>query len=304
MNDSFRLDAVYVSRLSVGEDLFVGAYLLLIGCVLFGFFGFFFGIVSIATVTVMGIMRYVSICQPQIKIKSRRCVIISTMFPYIYALVWSCLPLKYFGSYNLEPYGTSCALNGSGQRPFTIIMSMFCICIPLFIIMFAYGQIILRYRKSGRNIRKLALRKRRKSRKESFLLKITFIMFWSFLLSWLPYMIASLQTAHGTQSIRFAVFATLMSRTSTVLNPIIYFLMSKKFRPLLVHTCSFSKSLFSPLQRLDKLHSFKIVFEIFNVHNWIVNSSSSEKVDKLSCSDVRKVDTNIILTGFQESVKV
>lgn len=132
-------------------------------------------------------------------------------------------------------------------------------------------------------------------------LQITFIMFWSFLLSWLPYMIASLQAADGTQSIRFAVFATLMSRTSTVLNPIIYFIMSKKFRPLLVHTCSVSKSVFT--QR-NKFHSWKIFLQVFNVNNSIVNSSTGDKGDKRSCTEVQKVETNIIFTGFQESVKV
>ncbi|XP_053400647.1 melanopsin-B-like [Mercenaria mercenaria] len=72
------------------------------GCKMYGFFGFFLGIGSITTVTVMGIMRYISICKPHIKITSRRCIIASTIFPYFYAFAWSFLRLKWFGSYRLE----------------------------------------------------------------------------------------------------------------------------------------------------------------------------------------------------------
>ena len=34
------------------------------GCKLYGFLGFFFGLVSITTLTIMGATRYISICHP------------------------------------------------------------------------------------------------------------------------------------------------------------------------------------------------------------------------------------------------
>lgn len=62
-------------------------------------------------------------------------------------------------------------------------------------------------------------------------------MCFGFLLSWMPYAIVSLWSAYvGIRSIpmRIRVISVLLARTSTVTNPIIYFLMSKKFRPLLI----------------------------------------------------------------------
>ena len=61
-----------------------------------------FGIYSF-TILINTILSYLFLFSfLPLEIKSRRCVIISTICPYLYALVWSSLPLKYFGSYNLD----------------------------------------------------------------------------------------------------------------------------------------------------------------------------------------------------------
>lgn len=114
-------------------------------------------------------------------VSSRKCIVTTTLFPYIYALIWSCLPLKFWGCYRIEPYGTLCTWQGNGHRYFSVSMSLFCIFIPLSVIMFAYWQILLKYKTSDRNIRKRMIRRnRKKTRKESFLVKVSICGCFSF----------------------------------------------------------------------------------------------------------------------------
>ena len=64
-------------------------------------------------------------------------------------------------------------------------------------------------------------------------------MCWGFLVSWMPYAVVSIWAAYGDPSIlpiRITLVAVLLAKSSTVVNPIIYFLLSKKFRPLLSET--------------------------------------------------------------------
>lgn len=78
-----------------------------------------------------------------------------------------------------------------------------------------------------------------------YVLQITFAMCWGFLLSWMPYAVVSMWTAYGvgeTVPIHFTVIAVLLAKSSIVINPVIYFLMSKKFRPLLLKTLKLRSS--------------------------------------------------------------
>lgn len=64
-------------------------------------------------------------------------------------------------------------------------------------------------------------------------------MCWGFLICWMPYAIVSLWTAYGNATylpIRLTVVAVLLAKSSTVVNPVIYFLMNNKFRPLLLRS--------------------------------------------------------------------
>ena len=65
---------------------------------------------------------------------------------------------------------------------------------------------------------------------------MTFAMCWGFLMTWMPYAIVSMWTAYGDPTklpTRMTVMAVLTAKSSTVVNPVIYVLMSKKFQPML-----------------------------------------------------------------------
>ncbi|XP_060568457.1 opsin-5-like [Ruditapes philippinarum] len=209
------------------------------GCVAYGFLGFFFGLVSITTLTLMGLTRYISICHPHINISSKRFIKNTILFTYAYSITWSSLPLTGWGSYSLESYGTSCTLQWDENRVFITLMSIFCISMPSVIMVISYTLIFHRSRSSHRTVRGSNTNTTKMSRKESYLIKITFAMCWGFMISWLPYAVVSMWTAYGDITmlpIRLTVGAVLLAKTSTVVNPVIYFLLSNKFRPLLIRS--------------------------------------------------------------------
>jgi hypothetical protein len=95
------------------------------------------------------------------------------IFPYVYALVWSSIPLSGWGSYSVESYGTSCTLQWNDNKVFITLMSVFCISTPSAVMFFSYTMILLKCRKSNRNLREWRSRNATKvTRKESYLIKV------------------------------------------------------------------------------------------------------------------------------------
>ncbi|KAL4220030.1 hypothetical protein ACF0H5_020442 [Mactra antiquata] len=210
-----------------------------IGCVAYGFLGFFFGLVSITTLTMMGVTRYISVCHPHISLSSVIFTRYSIIFPYIYAITWACIPLGGWGSYVVESYGTSCTLQWNDNKVFITLMSLFCISTPSVIMFCSYTLILYKCRKSNRNVRTWQGQQSKMPRSEAYLIKITFAMCWGFLISWMPYAVVSMWTAYGDVTklpIRMTVIAVLLAKTSTVVNPVIYFLLNNKFRPMMIRS--------------------------------------------------------------------
>ena len=97
---------------------------------------------------------------------------------YLYALLWSLIPLTGWGSYTAEAYGTSCTLQWDKNRSFITLMSLFCIVTPSFVIIAAYGLILLKCRKSAGKLSSWGARKSKAmSRKEGYLVKVSYGFF-------------------------------------------------------------------------------------------------------------------------------
>ncbi|XP_052784401.1 opsin-5-like [Mya arenaria] len=160
-----------------------------IGCTTYGFLGFYFGLVSITTLAIMALTRYIKICRPDLNLSTTSWSQTLLLFPYLFSLVWSISPLAGWGSYEVEHYGTSCTLQWEGNRTFITLM--------------------------------------------------TFAMCWGFLICWMPYAIVSMWTAYGNGSyipIRMTLISVLLAKSSTIVNPILYFVLNSKFRPMLIKT--------------------------------------------------------------------
>ncbi|XP_052215785.1 opsin-5-like [Dreissena polymorpha] len=185
-----------------------------IGCTIYGFLGFFFGLISILTLTVMALTRYCTICQPNINIATQNWSFLLLVFPYMFGLLWASIPLTGWGSYSQEMKSTKA--------------------------MARYSNITL-------------AKRRQLSNRESYLTKMTFAMSWGFLVCWMPYSVVSMWSAYGNADLlpmRLVVVSVLLAKSSTVVNPIIYFLLNSKFRPMLFRTLN-TESVKSPPFRLN-----------------------------------------------------
>ncbi|KAH3804029.1 hypothetical protein DPMN_132305 [Dreissena polymorpha] len=104
-----------------------------IGCTIYGFLGFFFGLISILTLTVMALTRYCTICQPNINIATQNWSFLLLVFPYMFGLLWASIPLTGWGSYSQEMYGISCSLQWADNKIFTTLVIQFIYWYSLFI---------------------------------------------------------------------------------------------------------------------------------------------------------------------------
>ncbi|XP_061197909.1 opsin-VA-like [Saccostrea echinata] len=78
--------------------------------------------------------------------------------------------------------------------------------------------------KTGDNIRK----------REEYLIKMAFMMCCAFMLTWTPYAVVSFWAAYGEANsipLRLTLASVLIAKTSTIWNPLIYFILNKKFKP-------------------------------------------------------------------------
>ncbi|XP_071177972.1 opsin-5-like [Mytilus edulis] len=234
---------------SLHHELAIGEYL----CSAYGFTGFFCGVVSISTLAAISVARYVQVCrtdQAQKLVKNTKyCIIVI----YCYGAIWACLPLSGIRGYGPEPYGTSCTLQWEGNDIFVSFFLIFCVIIPVIIMNVSYGRILVHLRRSRRKTSRTIINafsrcSVRKRARETYLMKMTFTMCVVFILLWSPYAVVSLWTAYGRKDVvpvRVTLISVLIAKLSTIINPIVYFVLNKKFRPFLPQYTSFKRKITS-----------------------------------------------------------
>ncbi|XP_021358232.1 opsin-5-like [Mizuhopecten yessoensis] len=210
------------------------------GCYVYGFLGFFCGTVSISTLAMMSFVRYMSVCEMQKSVHLTKHTSVLVFFTYVYACIWSIPPFLGWGNYGVEPHGTSCTLNWSGSRSFVTVMLIMCIILPVVIMTFCYGRVLLFLKRSTDNLNKWTPhrpnRKHANRKLERSLIKLTFTMCVAFVGTWTPYAVFSLWTAYGNKEeipIRLTLSSILIAKLSTIINPTIYFVLNRKFRPFI-----------------------------------------------------------------------
>ncbi|KAE8605369.1 hypothetical protein XENTR_v10015083 [Xenopus tropicalis] len=130
-------------------------------CLYYALMGFFFGVSSMMTLTVMAIIRYrvtssfkYSGCTIE---KKAVCILI--MCIWLYALLWAVLPLLGWGRYGPEPFGTSCTIAWGdfhhSSNGFSFIISMFILCTisPAVTIVVCYSGIAWKLHKAYQEIK-------------------------------------------------------------------------------------------------------------------------------------------------------
>ncbi|XP_062591798.1 opsin-5-like isoform X1 [Saccostrea cucullata] len=205
------------------------------GCSAYGCLGFFCGVVSISTLALMSFSRYIHVCKSSKSSSLSKYTNFFIIGSYVYACLWASLPLLGWGQYGVEPYGTSCTLKWTANKGFVTLMLILCIVFPVIVMKFCYGGVYLYLRrhckafrtvrsKTGDNIRK----------REEYLIKMAFMMCCAFMVTWTPYAVVSFWAAYGEAKnipLRLTLASVLVAKTSTIWNPVIYFILNKKFKP-------------------------------------------------------------------------
>ncbi|KAF7690339.1 opsin-5-like isoform X1 [Silurus meridionalis] len=206
-------------------------------CIYYGWMGFFFGVASIATLTVMAVVRFTVSMKLHSHMEkiTKRTVQVMLALTWLYALLWAVFPLIGWGAYGPEPFGLSCTLAWAEMKEHSpsFVISMFAmnLAIPAVIIVFCYFGITLRlyfYYNSKENIsimqNKVKLQRR--------LMLIAVLISAGFIGCWTPYGIVSLWSIYSNSSItpHVSMLPCLFAKTSTVYNPLIYYIFSKSFK--------------------------------------------------------------------------
>ncbi|KAG7460733.1 hypothetical protein MATL_G00201940 [Megalops atlanticus] len=206
-------------------------------CIYYGLMGFFFGVASISTLTIMAVVRFIvslSLQSPKEKISKRNMQVL-VLCSWLYALLWALFPVLGWGKYGPEPFGTACSIAwGEITQSSVFIFSMFSmnLVIPATVIIVCYFGLALKLHiayKSLNNSNQIpnVIRMQRK------LVTIAVLISVGFIGSWTPYAIVSLWSIfHSSESIppEVSILPCFFAKTSTVYNPLIYYLFSKNFK--------------------------------------------------------------------------
>ncbi|XP_072552861.1 opsin 8, group member b [Salminus brasiliensis] len=207
-------------------------------CIYYGLMGFFFGIASVATLTVMAMVRFsvsLTLQSPKEKISKRR-VHVLLAGTWLYALLWALFPLLGWGRYGPEPFGLSCTLAWGEMKEHSpsFVISMFSmnLAIPAIIIISCYFGIALRLYVSYKSVDNGNLVPNT-VKMQRRLMVIAILISFGFLGCWTPYGIVSLWSIYSSSASippYVSMLPCLFAKTSTVYNPLIYYTFSKTFK--------------------------------------------------------------------------
>ncbi|XP_056425854.1 pinopsin-like [Hyla sarda] len=205
-------------------------------CVFQGFAVNYFGIVSLWSLTILAYERYNVVCEPvgALKFSSQRGYQ-GLAFIWLFCLVWAIAPLFGWSSYGPEGVQTSCSIGWEERSwsnySYLIAYFLTCFIIPVTIIGFSYGSIVLSLYKLNRKIEDHGGKTNRAEELRVVLMVLFMVI--AFLICWLPYTVFALIVVIKPTlyiSPLAATLPTYLAKTSPVYNPIIYLFLNKQFR--------------------------------------------------------------------------
>ncbi|KAM4620379.1 pinopsin-like [Polymixia lowei] len=143
-------------------------------------------------------------------------------------------PLLGWSSYGPEAPGTTCSVQWHQRtaraRSYVGCLFVFCLLLPLLVMLFCHGRILLAVRGVTRQVTRI--NQSSAERRESRVLLMVVSMVTGYLLCWLPYGVMSMLASFGRPGLvppTASLVPTLLAKTSTVLNPVIYVLFNNQF---------------------------------------------------------------------------
>ncbi|XP_026128115.1 vertebrate ancient opsin [Carassius auratus] len=200
------------------------------GCMWYGFINSCFGIVSLISLVVLSYDRYRTLTVYHNRGPDYRKPLLAVLGSWLYSLIWTVPPLLGWSSYGLEGAGTSCSVSwterSTQSNAYIICLFIFCLGLPVLVMVYCYGRLLYAVKQVGK-IRKTAARKR-----EYHVLFMVITTVVCYLLCWMPYGVVAMMATFGRPGIISpvaSVVPSLLAKSSTVINPLIYILMNKQF---------------------------------------------------------------------------
>ncbi|KAJ8350801.1 hypothetical protein SKAU_G00259310 [Synaphobranchus kaupii] len=199
------------------------------GCMWYGFINSCFGIVSLVSLAMLSYDRYSTLTVYNRRAPDYRKPLMAVGGSWLYSLLWTVPPLLGWSSYGLEGAGTSCSVTWTERtawsHSYIICLFIFCLVLPIAAMVYCYGRLLYTVKQVGR-IRRTATRRR-----EYHILLMVITTVVCYLLCWMPYGVVALMATFGRPGIISpiaSVVPSLLAKSSTVINPLIYILMNKQ----------------------------------------------------------------------------
>ncbi|KAF5902882.1 vertebrate ancient opsin-like [Clarias magur] len=189
------------------------------------------GIVSLISLAVLSYERYCTMmCPAEPDVTNYRKATLGVLLSWVYSLVWTLPPFFGWSRYGPEGPGTTCSVDWTTKTTnnisYIICLFVFCLILPFLIIVYSYGK-LLHAVKQVSGSKSSTVRKR-----EHHVLLMVVTMVVCYLLCWLPYGIMALLATFGAPGLVTAeasIVPSLLAKSSTVINPVIYIFMNKQF---------------------------------------------------------------------------
>nr|XP_046262819.1 teleost multiple tissue opsin 3a [Scatophagus argus] len=201
------------------------------GCKWYGFANSLFGIVSLVSLSLLSYERYTTVLRSsKVDISDFRKAWFCVGGSWLYSLLWTLPPFMGWSSYGPEGPGTTCSvqwhLRSATSISYVLCLFIFCLLLPLLLMVYSYGRILVAIRRVGK-INLLAAQRR-----EQHILVMVLSMVSCFIVCWMPYGIMALMATFGRSGLvtpMASVVPSVLAKFSTVVNPVIYVFFNNQF---------------------------------------------------------------------------
>ncbi|WAQ96132.1 OPSD1-like protein [Mya arenaria] len=217
-----------------------------VACEFYGLIGGIFGIMSINTMVMIAIDRYMAIARPIHVAKSmtRKKAFIMIVTVWIWSLATCLPPIFGWGRYIPEGFQTSCTFDyltrTDNNRTYIFFLYVLGFAVPLSIIITCYALILRAVNKHEIEMKKTAKKmnaeirtNQEDKRMEIKVAKIAMTILVLYLLSWTPYATVALIGQFGNAKFVtpfWSEIPVLFAKASAMHNPLVYALSHPKFR--------------------------------------------------------------------------
>uniref|UniRef100_A0A8C1XHY3 Teleost multiple tissue opsin 3b n=1 Tax=Cyprinus carpio TaxID=7962 RepID=A0A8C1XHY3_CYPCA len=196
------------------------------------------GIVSLVYVAVLPYEHYSTVlCCSKADVSDYRKAWLFITGCWLYSLMWTVPPLFGWSSYGPEGPGTTCSVQWNQcfpeTRSYVICLFVFCLLLPLLLMVYCYGKILIAIHGVAKINQTAA------QRRETHVLVMVVSMVSCYLLCWMPYGVMTLlgTFSAGIVSPTASIVSFILAKSSTVLNPIIYILFNNQVCASHRHIC-------------------------------------------------------------------